>query len=292
MVRRFNRYYTERVGVLSDRYLGQRRPLAEARVLFEIGANGRAVRDLRAELGLDTGYLARLLRSLEGQGLVATTTDRSDRRARTASLTRSGMRELDDLNARAEAATDELLSALAPREQDQLLAAMNTMYRLLRGADLSVEECDPDSPEVRGCLLAYAAELDTLFPEGFAISDLISAEEIRSNNGASVIAKDRGRPAGCGVLHELAPGVAEIRHLWISPGLRGIGLARRLLDALEQLALGRGMPTIRLDTHEVLAEAINLYRTSGYVEIAAYDENAHAHHWFEKHLATEKGPRP
>jgi DNA-binding MarR family transcriptional regulator len=89
LVRDFNRYYTRRLGVLSDRYLGQDRTLGEARLLFEIGATAD-VRDLRIRLGLDSGYLSRLLRSLERQRLVRVHAHPSDGRARVAELTPAG----------------------------------------------------------------------------------------------------------------------------------------------------------------------------------------------------------
>lgn len=283
LVRRFNRYYTERIGVLSDRYLGQRRPLAEARLLFEIGPQGRPVRHLRAGLDLDSGYLARLLRSLERQGLVAVAVDPTDRRARTATLTRRGRRELEDLDSRSDAMSRELLAPLSAREQAQLLTAMAVIHRLLRRAEITVEVADPGSPDARRCLFAYAAELDDRFPEGFERDALVSPETVR-REGACLIARARRRAVGCGIVYRLEPGVAEIRHLWVSPDSRGLGVARRLLEALERAALDRGLPIVRLDTHEVLTEAIDLYRTSGYREIPAYDDNPHAGLWFEKRL--------
>lgn len=101
-----------------------------------------------------------------------------------------------------------------------------------------------------------------------------------------MVARDRGVPVGCGVLHRLEAGVAEIKHLWVGAGARGSGVGRRLLGALEDAALRRGWTTVRLDTHEVLTEAIGLYRTSGYAEAPAYGANPHAHLWFEKRLPT------
>jgi len=282
-VRRFNRSFTERTGVLSDHYLGQERPLAEARLLFEIGSRPRAIRELRINLGLDSGYLARLLHSLERQGLLELVVDPQDRRARIATLTSAGTDELQDLNNRADAAADALLGQLPDREQLQILDAMALIERLLRKAAISLQEVDPGSPEAQSCLGAYAEELDRRFPEGFALSDLVSADEVRAG-GACVIARDQGRAVGCAVLRRLPSGDFEIRHLWVSPEDRGLGIARLLLTRLETLTRERGSQTIRLDTHRVLGEAIALYRTSGYEEISPYDANPHAQLWFEKQL--------
>src|SRR5213082_3245521 len=96
-VRRFNRVVTERVGALNDRFLGRGRPLGEARLLWEIGSDGGELRALRSRLGLDSGYLSRLLRALEDDGLVSVGSGPRDRRIRVARLTRAGRRELATL---------------------------------------------------------------------------------------------------------------------------------------------------------------------------------------------------
>ena len=111
-VRRFNRTVTRRIGVLSDDYLGRGRPLAESRLLFEIGREGADVRDLRERLALDSGYMSRLLRSLEGQGLVASQRGKGDARVRRAVLTRKGRREWGALDRRSEDFATSLLDSL------------------------------------------------------------------------------------------------------------------------------------------------------------------------------------
>jgi DNA-binding MarR family transcriptional regulator len=101
-VRRFNRTVTERVGALNDRFLERGRPLGEARLLWEIGLDGCELRLLRARLGLDSGYLSRLLRSLEAAGLVTVTASVGDRRIRVAELTAAGRAERAALDKRAD----------------------------------------------------------------------------------------------------------------------------------------------------------------------------------------------
>src|SRR5229473_370888 len=107
-VRRFNRTVTQRVGALNDRFLARDRSLGEARLLWEIGTEGRDVRSLRAQLELDSGYLSRLLRSLESAGLVTVGDKDSDKRIRIARLTRNGKAERAVLERRA----DELATSL------------------------------------------------------------------------------------------------------------------------------------------------------------------------------------
>ena len=103
-VRSFNRIMTERIGVLDDHFLGKNHPLGEARLLWEIGRNGKSVLELRRQLGLDSGYVSRLLRSLEKQGLIVEKATKNDRRIRFVSLTKAGFRERADLGRRADVA--------------------------------------------------------------------------------------------------------------------------------------------------------------------------------------------
>ncbi|MEA2427757.1 MAG: hypothetical protein QOF37_1385, partial [Thermoleophilaceae bacterium] len=130
-VRRFNRSVTAQVGALGDRFLGRDRPLGEARLLWEIGADGGEVRSLRSRLGLDSAYLSRLLRSLEGAGLVTVVPSDRDRRIRVARLTPAGAAERDLLDSRSDDFAASLLEPLSPDEQRDLIAAMRTVRRLL-----------------------------------------------------------------------------------------------------------------------------------------------------------------
>src|SRR3569623_2203860 len=110
-VRSFNRAVTRRIGALGDDYLGRGRPLAESRLLFEIGHGGADLRDLRTRLSMDSGYLSRLLRALEAQGLVKSQPSAGDARVRRATLTAMGRREVDALERRSQ---DIAASLLAP----------------------------------------------------------------------------------------------------------------------------------------------------------------------------------
>src|SRR6202011_2074870 len=112
-VRSFNRTMTERVGVLNDHFLGRNHPLGEARLLCEIGERGASCLSLRRRLGLDSAYVSRLLRSLEGQGLLVVGTSQNDRRVRHVQLTEAGLRERDELDHRADAFARSLLEPLS-----------------------------------------------------------------------------------------------------------------------------------------------------------------------------------
>src|SRR5688572_12417334 len=121
-VRSFSRSVTRRIGALTDDYLGRGRPLAESRLLFEIGREGADVRDLRARLSLDSGYLSRLLRALEAQGLVAVKPSANDARVRQVGLTRKGQREVDALDTRSQTLATSLLSPLGAAQRERLIS--------------------------------------------------------------------------------------------------------------------------------------------------------------------------
>ncbi|GGT30991.1 helix-turn-helix domain-containing GNAT family N-acetyltransferase [Streptomyces chromofuscus] len=281
--RRFNRYFTRRIGALDDRYLGQNRPLGEARLLFEIG-DGASLRELRARLGLDAGYLSRMAKTLQAQGMVRLSVHPDDSRLRMIELTPAGRVEVKEQNRRADALVGGLLDGLTPAQRARLTEAVTTAERLLRLAGTTVERVDGAHPDARATLDAYAADLDERFPEGFDPTDLVRPEEVSGDRGAFFVAYEDERPVGCGGLRRLEPGVGEIKHLWVHPDARRLGLARRILAALEREAAERGFDVVRLDTHAVLTEARTMYRASGYTEIPAYAEHVYAGHWFEKRL--------
>ncbi|MGI5514031.1 GNAT family N-acetyltransferase [Streptomyces sp. CA-106131] len=287
-LRRFNRYFTRRIGALDDHYLGQDRPLGQARLLYEIG-DGVSLRELRGRLGLDAGYLSRMARTLQAQGLVRTSVHPDDSRLRLAELTPAGHVEVKEQNRRANALAESLLGGLSEAQRGELSAALGTARRLLRLAAITIERVDGGSRDALACLDAYAADIDARFPEGFDPAALVRPEEVSGTAGAFLVAYEEGRPVGCGALRTLEPGVGEIRHVWVHPDARRLGLARRLLDGLEQQAVERGLGVVRLDTHAVLTEAQAMYRACGYAEIPRYDENVYAAHWFEKRLP-EPGP--
>ncbi|WP_229074833.1 MarR family winged helix-turn-helix transcriptional regulator [Actinoplanes sp. DH11] len=278
--RDFNRYYTRRLDLLSENYLGQDRPLGQARLLFEIG-DGCDLRELRARLGLDSGYLSRLLRALEEQGLVEVEPHPSDGRVRVARLTTTGRRERDDLDDRSRERIAGLLGGLSDEQRAELIAAQARVQRLLRLAAVRVTAVPPATETARECLRRYAAELNERFPEGYDAASLTPAAAV---TGEQLLAGEEGRPVGCGLWTRLGPGVAEIRHLWVAPEARGLGLGRLLLERLEQGAARDGAGTVRLGTHTALTEAIALYRRGGYHEIADYSDSPYNQLAFEKRV--------
>jgi GNAT superfamily N-acetyltransferase/DNA-binding MarR family transcriptional regulator len=288
-VRRFNRTVTQRIGALNDAYLSRDRPLGQARLLWEIGPEGSDLWLLRSRLDLDSGYLSRLLRSLENDGLVAVEQSGTDGRVRTARLTARGLTERAVLDRRSDDLATSILGPLSPRQRARLVTAMAEVERLLVASAVQVSACDPRHPDARFCLRAYFTELARRFDRGFDVTRSISAddEELTLPAGLLLVATLHGEPVGCGALkfHDDAP--TEIKRMWVSPVVRGLGLGRRLLAALEEHAAARGARIVRLETNRVLDEAIGLYRAAGYREVPAFNDEPYAHHWFEKTLGHE-----
>lgn len=288
LVRDFNRYYTRRLGVLTDHYLGQDRPLGEARLLFEIGDRAD-VRDLRTRLDLDSGYLSRLLRSLTAQNLVRVRAHPADGRVRVVELTDTGTRERAELDRRSNTGIGDLLARLTPTQRQQLITAQGQVRRLLRLAAVSIDPVDPHSTPAQQCLRAYADELAVRFPEGFDTTALVTPDDLTGDTGALLLAREEDHPIGCGAWRALGDGAAEIRHLWIDPTARGLGIGRLLLRHLETDAATHGTTVIRLGTHTALTEAITLYQDSGYHQIPPYDTSPYNHLGFEKPLTRPAG---
>ena len=286
-VRRFNRTVTERVGVLHDRYLGRDRPIGEARLLWEIGVQGQDVRRLRERLGLDSGYVSRLLRSLESAGLVTVEPQPQDRRVRTVRLTEKGLAERELLDESSDELAASLLEPLNAAQRARLVAAMAEVDRLLTAGTVALDVVDPDHPDARHCLLAYFAELQERFDTGFdpARSLLPDAGELRPPRGLFLVARLHGEPIGCAGVKLPAGAPAEIKRMWVAPRARRLGLARRFLTELEAQAARHGYDTLRLDTNKTLSGAINLYHSFGFQEVPAFNDEPYAHHWFEKRIS-------
>jgi DNA-binding MarR family transcriptional regulator/GNAT superfamily N-acetyltransferase len=285
-IRRFNRVVTERVGVLKDRFLGRGRPLGEARLLWEIGLGGFEVRLLRARLNLDSGYLSRLLASLEAAGLVEVAPSAADRRIRIARLTRAGIRERERLDERSDKLAQSLLDPLTPEERERLVMSMREVERLLVTASLEITPVDPECADARYCLAEYVAELNRRSPRGFdpSVGATALPHEVRPPAGQFFVVYVRGEALGCGVVKHHVGAPAEIKRMWIAPAARGLGLGRRLLEALETCARGGGAQVARLETSAVLTEALALYASTGWVEVPAFNDESFADHWFEKAL--------
>src|SRR4051812_16382568 len=279
-VRAFNRAVTQHVGALQDEYLARGRPLGASRVLWEAGEQPVDIRALRARLDLDSGYLSRLLRTLEGEGLVVVEPGADDRRVRTVRLTAAGRAERAVLDRESDALADSLLAPLGDAQRARLVDAMATVERLLTAGLVEVAIEDPGTAAARHCLDAYAAELAATFANGF------DPERSRPvDPDVLLVARLHGEPIACGALKLPAGEPAEIKRLWVAPAARGLGVGRRVLSDLEAHARRAGADVVHLDTNRALRAATSLYRSSGYVEVARFNDEPYADHWFSKRLA-------
>lgn len=163
---------------------------------------------------------------------------------------------------------------------------MAEVEQVITAATVSVAQIDPADPQAQECLRAYFAELDRRFERGFDPARSISADnaELRPPQGLLVLAWLAERPVGCGALKLHGEQPAELKRMWVADSVRGRGIGRRLLTELERLAATHGVRTLRLETNQTLEEAISLYRSAGYMEVPAFNDEPYAHHWFEKQL--------
>src|SRR5215471_15033200 len=211
-VRRFNRVVTERIGALNDHFLGRDRPLGEARLLWEIGVDGCEVRVLRSRLGLDSGYVSRLLRSLEASGMVSVTTGDADHRVRVARLTAAGRRERRTIDQRSDRLALSLLGPLRQEQRERLVRAMGEVERLLTAATVEIRPVDPEHADARWCLAEYVAELNRRSTRGFdpAMGATALPHEVRPPAGQFFVAYLRDEAVGCGAVKHHAGSPAEL----------------------------------------------------------------------------------
>ena len=243
------------------------------------------VRRTDARKNLTLAELARV--ELEAKQLVRTTRPPAgDARTRLVQLTAKGRRELRRVDDLSDALAKSLVSPLSKHQADRLVTAMGEVDRLLHASAVEITETAAASPVAQWCLKRYYDELAVRFPDGFRrpARTVATTREFAPPTGRFLVAQSLGNPVGCGALRHLGEGVGEIKRMWVLPELRGTGISRRLLAAIEHSARDLKVRTIRLDTNDSLVEALQLYRSSGYHEIARYNDNPYAQHWFEKDL--------
>ncbi len=283
-VRRFNRAVTSEVGALDTSFLGRGRPLGAARVLNSIGHGRTDIAELRDYLGLDSGLMSRLLRSLEDEGLITTVPHRDDARRRIAKLTRAGRREFDAYESISNSQAERLLARHSKPEL--LLAAMDMIASAFGRGRISIEEVDPRGEQARYCLGEYYGELSRRFKGGFEVSLSRDPEaaDMMAPRGAFFVAMSDGLPLGCVGLKGDGSELAEVKRLWVAPFARGLGVGRTLMEAAESAAQKRSVKTLRLDTNSALAEAQQLYRSTGWIEIGRFNDDPYPDLFFEKQL--------
>lgn len=284
-IRRFNRAITRETGALDASFVGRGRPLGVARVLWSISPDGTDIANIRAALGLDSGLTSRILRGLEADGLVTTEAATGDRRRRIARLTTAGQAEKAEYDRLNDAMAANILARLS-RDADTLLPAMDRIATILNRDHVTILPADPEAEASRDCLAAYfdllahripgitSAHVPDPDPEAYAF---------RPPLGAFLLAWSDTLPLACVCLKPVGDKAGEVKRLWVAPSARGMGLARRMMTAIEDAARTLGLTHLRLDTNEHLPEAIALYRATGWAEVAPFTDFP-ATHWFAKVL--------
>jgi DNA-binding MarR family transcriptional regulator/GNAT superfamily N-acetyltransferase len=294
-VRRFNRFYTRRIGVLHEKLAATRFSLTESRLLWELAQRGRTTAaELARDLDLDPGYLSRLLRAFKDAGLIRSVRSSADARHLHLTLSGAGKRAFTPLDRQSAADVEGLLAALAEPEQRALLEAMATIETLLgerpRGAApwllRPAQSGDLGWVVARhGALYASEYRWDMRFE---ALVARIGAEFVERFDGereACWIAEREGANVGCVFLvqarddssGEVVAGTAQLRMLLVEPTARGLGIGARLVDECERFARAKGYRRIVLWTNSVLTAARAIYGKAGYRLIASEPHQSFGH---------------
>jgi ribosomal protein S18 acetylase RimI-like enzyme len=181
-----------------------------------------------------------------------------------------------------------MLEPLSPARRDALVSAMATVERLLTASMVELRTVDPDHPDAQACIHAYFDELTNRPRSRFDARTSLPADrhDLMPPNGAFLVAYLNGEAVGCGgVKHPPGERAADIKRMWVAADARGLGLGRRLLAELEERAQNSGATHARLETNRALTEALGMYRSAGYEEVAAFNDEPFGDHWFEKRLA-------
>ena len=300
-IRRFNRFYTRRIGVLHEGLSASTFTLTESRLLWELAHRDvLTATELARELELDAGYLSRLLRSFKERGLIKSARATADARHQHLSLTTAGKRAFAPLNARSQADVSALLATLGEAQQQQLLASMSGIEQMLgepaaaRSRPVLLRPHRPGDMgwviSRHGALYADEYKLDISFEALVARIAADFLERFDAKREACWIAERDGANVGSVFLVQArdeatyAPtdGVAQLRMLLIEPSARGLGLGARLVDECQRFARRAGYRKIMLWTNAILLAARAIYAKQGYVLV-----KSETHHSFGHELVGE-----
>jgi len=275
-IRRFNRFYTRRMGLLHPGLLHSRFSLTEVRVLYEIAHQSRpTAKTIAQTLWLDPGYLSRILRGFRQRGLISARAESHDRRERRLTLTSRGRRTFGVLNARATDQVADMLQGLSSKEQEQLLRSLDTVETMLDDGQAApvrspAIELRAPQPGDLGWVVQRHGELyedeygwNADFERLVAriVGEFAAADDPRQR---CWIATLDGVRAGCVFLVPTSARIAKLRLLLVEPWARGHGLGTRLVEACVEAARGRGYRTLTLWTNHVLVDARRLYERAGF----------------------------
>jgi len=286
-LRRFNRFYTRKIGVLEEGLLQSPFSLTEARLLYELARREKSTAGEVADyLGLDAGYLSRMLRGFQNRGLLAKSPSKADRRQTLLHLTKRGRQAFAVLDKRARKEVGALLGALSTAEQDRLLEACQTIEQLLgaRPEPKTPYLLRPHQPGDMGWVVhrhgaLYAQEYG--WDERFEalVADIVAKfiRELDPKRERCWIAERDGEVVGSIFLVKKSATVAKLRLLLVEPKARGLGLGRRLVQECVRFGRQVGYKKITLWTNDVLHAARHVYQEVGFRLVHEEPHNKFGH---------------
>ncbi len=277
-IRQFNRFYTRQIGLLNEGLLSSQFSLTQARMLYELAHRRQTTAvELCRELGIDAGYLSRILADFQKTGLIEKKTSREDGRRTLLALTKKGRQAFAPLNTRSGQQVETMLSRLGPSRQKALVGAMQTIESILSpNTDRSASYLlRPHRPGDMGWVVQRHGELywrEYHYEERFeALVAEIVAEFIQNldpRRERCWIAERDGENVGCIFLVKKSATVAKLRLLLVEPSARGLGIGRRLVEECVRFAREAGYKRIMLWTQSELAAARGIYKAAGFQRVA------------------------
>jgi DNA-binding MarR family transcriptional regulator/N-acetylglutamate synthase-like GNAT family acetyltransferase len=285
-MREFNRFYTARLGLLRKRHLDGEFSLTEARILYEIGSKSKlTARSLRNTLGLDAGYISRLLAMLTRRKLMRQTASKEDGREKLLTLSPMGEKKVAELNEQSALQIQRLLETLNEADRDTVIASLRKVRSILsqdQSADVRIVRLtEPDDDALR-LLEEYYDAINVVQRDS-----LEAIQKIVDDTFSGMwLAYLKDKAVGCVVLRRLTsiPFAGECKRLYVQPNARGHRIANALLDAQEGYARSQGLQWIYLDSYDDLKVAIALYRKRGYVSCERYNDNPQATVFLRKQI--------
>ncbi len=274
--RRFNRFYTRFIGTVTERFLRTRYSLAEGRVLYELATRDQPrAKEVAGALGMDAGYLSRILSKLEESGLVTRRTSKTDSRAADLLLTAKGRAAFQTLNERSEIQARAILGEMAGTRRAELVDAMQTIERVVQGGNRERPQFTlrtHRSGDMGVVVALEGAGYATQFGWNETFEALVARivadflEKFDAQRERCWIAEIDGRQVGHVFLvkHPEQAGVAKLRLLYVDPAARGMGLGRALVEECVRFAREAGYRRITLWTQSILKAAHRIYQQAGF----------------------------
>jgi DNA-binding MarR family transcriptional regulator/N-acetylglutamate synthase-like GNAT family acetyltransferase len=273
-VRRFNRFYTRRIGVLQDDYLGSSFPLPQARVLYELGQRGECTAsELRAQLDVDAGYLSRLIAGLRRQGLVSAEAPNEDRRRRQLTLTPKGRKAFGALDESSRRAMGEMLAPLAPVHREKLVHAMSTVQSVLEPGEKTITLRSHRPGDIGWVISRHGKVYDDEYGWGLGFEALVGGigakflQEFDAKRERCWIAEMGDEPVGSVLVVRQSSSVAKLRLLLVEPHARGFGIGKRLVQACIDFSRRAGYRKLVLWTQSNLTAARAIYAALGFRKV-------------------------